>query len=58
MDSYFKNLKFWMKLSGTDKAFVLYSGQKKQQRSNGIVVENWRDYLAEKNNSPDSGHGE
>ncbi len=42
---YFKNLTYWMKLSRTQEAFVLYAGNQTQKRSNGITVINWRDQL-------------
>ncbi|MHA7131656.1 ATP-binding protein [Algoriphagus namhaensis] len=41
--SYFKNLKFWLKLSGQSKGVVLYAGDQKQTRSNGIDVMNWKE---------------
>ncbi|MEB2780180.1 ATP-binding protein [Algoriphagus sp. C2-6-M1] len=39
---YFKNLKFWLQLSGQEKGVVLYAGDQKQTRSSGIEVMNWK----------------
>jgi len=37
-DEYFKNLRFWAKLSGSESGFVVYGGQDFQKRSNGVNV--------------------
>ncbi|WP_144607360.1 ATP-binding protein [Algoriphagus algorifonticola] len=42
---YFKNLKFWMKLSGQKKGMVLYCGDQSQSRSDGFKVLNWKGYF-------------
>lgn len=42
---YFKNLKFWMKLSGQKKGMVLYCGEQSQSRSDGVKVLNWKGYF-------------
>jgi len=42
---YFKNLKFWLQLSGQNKGVILYVGDQKQTRSNGIEVMNWKQIL-------------
>jgi len=39
---YFKNLKFWLQLSGQAKGVVLYTGDQRQTRSSGIQIMNWR----------------
>ncbi len=41
---FFKNLIYYMKLSGAPKAALLYSGTSGQSRSNGIDVANWRQF--------------
>ena len=46
-NSFFKNLNFWMKLSGENSAQLLYSGDQHQKRSNGIEVMNWRQKISE-----------
>jgi predicted AAA+ superfamily ATPase len=43
---FFKNLLYWLKLSGNDKGVVLYGGDQRQERSNGITIEGW-EQLAE-----------
>ncbi|SFU05011.1 hypothetical protein SAMN04489724_3619 [Algoriphagus locisalis] len=42
---YFKNLKFWLQLSGQEKGVVLYAGNQRQTRSNGVQVMNWKEIL-------------
>ncbi len=42
---FFKNLRYWMKLSGVSGALVLYAGDVVQQRSDGITVKNWRSHF-------------
>lgn len=37
-DEYFKNLRFWAKLSGSESGYVVYGGQDFQKRSNGVNV--------------------
>jgi len=44
---YFKNIEYWNELSGEERAVVLYGGDQTQQRSNGTLVVNWREYLKE-----------
>lgn len=46
---YFKNLKYWLGLSGQKKGLVLYAGNQTQSRSDGISVENWKNLLYEPN---------
>ena len=41
-ERFFNNLKYWKKLSGTEKAFLIYAGDQEQKRSNGIEVINWK----------------
>jgi predicted AAA+ superfamily ATPase len=43
---FFKNLLYWLKLSGNDKGVVLYGGDQRQERSNGITIVGW-EQLAE-----------
>jgi predicted AAA+ superfamily ATPase len=44
-DSFFKNLSYYSKLSDTKLTHVVYSGLQEQNRSNGIHVINWREYI-------------
>jgi len=37
-DEFFKGILFWNKMTGTDGGFVIYGGDAKQKRSNGITV--------------------
>jgi uncharacterized protein len=39
---YFKNLKYWNRLSKLNKAVVIYSGEQEQQRSDGTLIINWK----------------
>jgi predicted AAA+ superfamily ATPase len=39
---FFKNLIYWMKLSGNNKAQLLYGGNQYQKYSSGIEVKKWR----------------
>ena len=39
---FFKNLIFWMRISGLSKAQLLYGGNQSQKYSSGIEVKNWR----------------
>lgn len=41
-DHFFKNLNFWLRLSGETKSFLLYGGNENQLRSNGKEILNWR----------------
>ncbi len=43
---FFKNLKYWKKLSGIESSVLLYSGSQKQKRSDGMVVKNWKELSA------------
>jgi predicted AAA+ superfamily ATPase len=40
---FFKNLKFWVKLTGEKKSYLLYAGSERQNRSDGIEIMNWRE---------------
>ncbi|MCF6360879.1 MAG: ATP-binding protein [Cyclobacteriaceae bacterium] len=42
---YFKNLRYWNKISNVKSSIVLYAGNQKQNRSDGISVLNWRSYF-------------
>lgn len=44
-NDYFKNIDYWNQLSGGQKAVVLYGGEQTQARSNGTLVQNWREYI-------------
>ena len=37
-ESFFKNLRYWQKLSGSKKSTLIYSGEIEQKRSNGRSV--------------------
>ena len=39
---YFKNIDYWTNLSGSKKAFILYTGAQHQKRSDGTEIMNWR----------------
>lgn len=39
---FFKNIKYWMKLSGSKEGKVVYAGDSNQKRSEGIEVISWR----------------
>ncbi len=39
---FFKNLQYWNKLSGSEKAVIIYPGAQEQKRSNGIEILNWQ----------------
>ncbi len=39
---YFKNIDYWTNLSGSKKAFILYTGEQHQKRSDGTEIMNWR----------------
>jgi len=38
---FFKNLLYWNKLSGEQKAYIIYAGDQEEERSNGVSVINW-----------------
>lgn len=40
-EEYFKGIKFWQKISGNQKGFIVYAGDSVQKRSNGITVLPW-----------------
>lgn len=42
---FFKNLLYWLKLSGEEKGVVIYGGDQDQQRSNGILVAGWKNVV-------------
>jgi len=42
---YFKNLNYWLKLSDQKQGFVLYAGDQNQQRSDGIGIMNWKQFI-------------
>lgn len=39
---FFKNLKYWNKLSNNDNSLVIYSGDQEQNRSDGTKIINWK----------------
>lgn len=41
--SFFKNFKYWEKLTGDQGGTVFYTGDKKEERSSGITVEQWQE---------------
>ena len=41
-NSFFKQLKYWNKLSKNHNALILYSGAQEQQRSDGTLISNWQ----------------
>lgn len=40
--SFFKNFKFWEKLTGYQGGTVFYTGDRREERSSGVVVEQWQ----------------
>jgi len=44
--AYFKSIHYWMTLSESKTGTVLYAGDLSQNRSSGVKVLNWREYLA------------
>lgn len=42
---FFKNLVYWLKLSGEKQGVVLYGGNQEQQRSNGVTVKGWKSLI-------------
>ncbi len=45
---FFKNILYWSTLSGATKGYVVYAGDQEQQRSNGIDVVGWNDFVYRK----------
>lgn len=41
---WFKNLKYWLRLSKENKAYILYAGDEEQKRSEGIFIQNWKSF--------------
>lgn len=41
-NSFFKNIKYWNKLTKNDGSIIIYSGEQEQQRSDGMLVTNWQ----------------
>lgn len=37
-ENFLKNIKYWQKLSGSDKAMLVYAGEQEQKRSNDIEI--------------------
>ena len=46
---FFKNLHYWMKLSGEKQAALIYAGDYEQNRSDGIQVKSWKSLLQQMN---------
>jgi predicted AAA+ superfamily ATPase len=44
---FFKNLLYWLRLSGNESGVILYGGEQRQERSNGITLESWRQLAKE-----------
>lgn len=44
---FFKNLLYWLRLSGNESGVILYGGEQRQERSNGITLESWRQLAEE-----------
>jgi len=42
---FFKNILYWRSLSGVAKGYIVYAGDQGQQRSNGIDVIGWNDFV-------------
>lgn len=42
---FFKNIQYWMSLSGFSKGYIVYAGKEEQSRSNGIDVIGWTNLL-------------
>jgi predicted AAA+ superfamily ATPase len=40
---FFKNLKYWQKISGINRGRIIYAGDSDQKRSDGFDVISWRD---------------
>lgn len=43
--SFFKNLKFWKKLTGQSEGMIIYGGEENQHRSDGVQVKSWREVI-------------
>ena len=39
---FYKNLLYWMKLSGETQAELIYTGELEMQRTDGIHIRSWR----------------
>ena len=39
---FYKHLNYWAKLTGEKLAYLAYAGERREEHSDGIVVENWR----------------
>jgi len=44
-----KNLKYWQKLTGFTKGFILYGGKQKMTYTDGITIMNWREFMQKPN---------
>jgi uncharacterized protein len=44
-DEYFRNMKYWQKISGISQGKVIYAGETDQKRSDGIEVLGWKSIL-------------
>ena len=42
-NEFFKNLRYWMKLTGIEKGKVIYAGESSQKRSEGVEIVSWKD---------------
>ena len=42
---FFKNIQYWMSISGFSKGYVVYGGSADQPRSNGIDVTGWANFI-------------
>ncbi|MEM8525699.1 MAG: ATP-binding protein [Bacteroidota bacterium] len=40
--NWFKNLKFWQKISGQERNTLIYAGEESQERQSNIQVKNWQ----------------
>ena len=40
-DEFFKNLRYWLKLTGEKQGIVIYAGESNQKRSEGIEILSW-----------------
>jgi predicted AAA+ superfamily ATPase len=45
-DEYFRNLKYWQKISGISQGKIIYAGDTDQKRSDGIEVLGWKSLLS------------
>ena len=41
-DYFFKNIRYWMNLTGNEKGFLVYAGEIQQKRSDGTEAVNWK----------------